>query len=139
MEVIREVVEDELSLQIPIAGLAKDDRHRTHELLFGFPPVSVGMKANSQLFKVLTQMQDEVHRFAITFHRQKRSKHQTKSELDSALGVGEKTKALLIKKFGSVKRIKEALLPELQAVIGAAKGAQLFQHFHPAPQEVAEQ
>lgn len=139
MEVIREVVEEELALQIPIAGLAKDDRHRTRELLFGFPPVSVGMKANSQLFKVLTQMQDEVHRFAITFHRQKRSKRQTKSELDSAPGVGEKTKALLIKKFGSVKRVKEASLHELQAAIGAAKGAQLFHHFHPAPQELAEE
>lgn len=129
MEVIRAVVEDELGLSIPIAGLAKDDRHRTRELLFGFPPVSVGMKADSQLFRVLTQMQDEVHRFAITFHRQKRSKRQTKSELDSIKGVGPATKSLLLKAFGSVKRIREASLEELQAAIGAAKAAIVFSYF----------
>lgn len=130
MEVIREVVEDALGLNIPIAGLAKDNHHRTRELLFGFPPKSVGMKANSELFRLLTRMQDEVHRFAITFHRQKRSKRQTKSELDTIPDVGAKTKELLIKTFGSVKRIKEASLQQLQVVVGRAKGQKLFENFH---------
>ena len=130
MEVIREVVEDALGLNIPIAGLAKDNHHRTRELLFGFPPKSVGMKANSELFRLLTRMQDEVHRFAITFHRQKRSKRQTKSELDTIPGVGAKTKELLIKTFGSVKRIKEASLQQLQVVVGRAKGQKLFENLH---------
>ena len=129
MEVIRGVVEDELELAIPIAGLAKDDRHRTRELLFGFPPVSVGMKADSQLFRLLTQMQDEVHRFAITFHRQKRSKRQTKSELDTIKGIGPAAKSLLIKNFGSVKRIREASLEDLQAVVGLAKARILQDYF----------
>lgn len=131
MEVIREVVEDALGLNIPIAGLAKDNHHRTRELLFGFPPKSVGMKANSELFRLLTRMQDEVHRFAITFHRQKRSKRQTKSELDTIPGVGAKTKELLIKTFGSVKRIKEASLQQLQVVVGHTKGQKLFENLHP--------
>ena len=129
MEVIRGVVEDELELAIPIAGLAKDDRHRTRELLFGFPPVSVGMKADSQLFRLLTQMQDEVHRFAITFHRQKRSKRQTKSELDTIKGIGPAAKSLLIKNFGGVKRIREASLEDLQAVVGLAKARILQDYF----------
>ena len=129
MEVIRAVVDDELELAIPIAGLAKDDRHRTRELLFGFPPVSVGMKADSQLFRLLTQMQDEVHRFAITFHRQKRSKRQTKSELDTIKGIGPAAKSLLIKNFGSVKRIREASLEDLQAVVGLAKARILQDYF----------
>lgn len=130
MEVIREVVEDALGLNIPIAGLAKDNHHRTRELLFGFPPKNVGMKANSELFRLLTRMQDEVHRFAITFHRQKRSKRQTKSELDTIPGVGAKTKEFLIKTFGSVKRIKEASLQQLQVVVGRAKGQKLFENLH---------
>ncbi len=130
MEVIREVVEDALGLNIPIAGLAKDNHHRTRELLFGFPPKRVGMKADSELFRLLTRMQDEVHRFAITFHRQKRSKRQTKSELDTIPGVGAKTKELLIKTFGSVKRIKEASLQQLQVVVGRAKGQKLFENLH---------
>lgn len=130
MEVIREVVEDALGLNIPIAGLAKDNHHRTRELLFGFPPKSVGMKADSELFRLLTRMQDEVHRFAITFHRQKRSKRQTKSELDTIPGVGAKTRELLIKTFGSVKRIKEASLQQLQVVVGRAKGQKLFENLH---------
>ncbi len=130
MEVIREVVEDALGLNIPIAGLAKDNHHRTRELLFGFPPKSVGMKADSELFRLLTRMQDEVHRFAITFHRQKRSKRQTKSELDTIPGVGAKTKEILIKTFGSVKRIKEASLQQLQVVVGRAKGQKLFENLH---------
>lgn len=130
MEVIREVVEDALGLNIPIAGLAKDNHHRTRELLFGFPPKSVGMKADSELFRLLTRMQDEVHRFAITFHRQRRSKRQTKSELDTIPGVGAKTKELLIKTFGSVKRIKEASLQQLQVVVGHTKGQKLFENLH---------
>ncbi len=130
MEVIREVVEDALGLDIPIAGLAKDNHHRTRELLFGFPPKSVGMKADSELFRLLTRMQDEVHRFAITFHRQKRSKRQTKSELDTIPGVGAKTKELLIKTFGSVKRIKEASLQQLQVVVGHTKGQKLFENLY---------
>ena len=121
MEVVREVVEDELGLRIPIAGLAKDDRHRTNELLFGFPPIVVGMKTDSAVFRLMTQIQDEVHRFAITFHRDKRSKHQTASALDSIKGIGEKTKTQLLKKFKSVKRIREASLEEIAAEIGPAK------------------
>ncbi len=121
MEVVREVVEDELGLRIPIAGLAKDDRHRTNELLFGFPPIVIGMKTDSTVFRLMTQIQDEVHRFAITFHRDKRSKHQTASALDGIKGIGEKTKSLLLRKFKSVKRIREASLEELAAEIGPAK------------------
>lgn len=121
MEVVREVVEDELHLSIPIAGLAKDDKHRTNELLYGFPPQVVGMKTDSQLFRLLTQIQDEVHRFAITFHRDKRSKHQLKSELDTIPGVGIKTKQTLLKAFKSVKRIREASEEELSKVVGPAK------------------
>ena len=130
MEVIRQVVEDELRLDIPIAGLAKDNRHRTHELLFGFPPQTVGMKADSQLFRTLTHMQDEVHRFAISFHRDKRSRRQTASELDAVPGVGEKTRQALLKAFGSVKRVKEASTEALQAVVGQSRGRQLYENLH---------
>lgn len=135
MEVLRQVVEDELQLQIPIAGLAKDDRHRTKELLFGFPPVTIGLKAGGELFRLLTQMQDEVHRFAITFHRDKRSKRQTSSELDRIPGIGEKTKTVLLKAFGSVKRIKEASPEALQEALGPARGGKLYAHLHPAISE----
>ena len=121
MEVVREVVEDELHLSIPIAGLAKDDRHRTNELLYGFPPQVIALKVESPLFLLLTQIQDEVHRFAITFHRDKRSKHQVASALDAVPGIGPKTKALLLRKWHSVKRIREADETELAAVIGASK------------------
>lgn len=121
MEVVREVIEDELGLQIPIAGLAKDSKHRTNELLFGNPPIVIGLKTDSFVFKLLTQIQDEVHRFAITFHREKRSKHQTASVLDNIKGIGEKTKTQLLKKFKSVKRIREATLDELSNEIGLAK------------------
>ncbi len=121
MEVIRKVIEDELGLNIPIAGLAKDDRHRTHELLYGFPPQVVGMKIDSPLFHLLTRIQDEVHRFAITFHRQKRSKHQVASELDGIKGIGPRTRDLLIKHFRSVQRIREASEEELKDVIGVNK------------------
>ena len=132
MEVIRAVVEDELGLQIPIAGLAKDDRHRTRELLYGFPPQSVGLAPDSQLFRTLTAMQDEVHRFAIQFHRDKRSKRQTASELDALPGVGPATKALLLKEFKSVKRLKSATQAELQQLLGPARGEKLFGALHPA-------
>ncbi|MDE5788456.1 MAG: excinuclease ABC subunit UvrC [Bacteroidaceae bacterium] len=121
MEVIRKVIEDELGLNIPIAGLAKDDRHRTHELLYGFPPQIVGMKIGSPLFHLLTRIQDEVHRFAITFHRQKRSKHQVASELDEIKGIGPRTRDLLIKQFRSVQRIREASEEALKDVIGVNK------------------
>ena len=120
MEVVREVVEDELGLRIPIAGLAKDDRHRTNELLFGFPPIVIGMKTDSPVFRLMTQIQDEVHRFAITFHRDKRSKSQVASALDSIPGIGEKRKAALLKTFKSVARIKKATLEEIAAVVGEA-------------------
>lgn len=121
MEVVREVVEDELQLSIPIAGLAKDDKHRTNELLFGFPPQTIAMKTDSPLFRLLTQIQDEVHRYAITFHRDKRSKHQIASILDNVPGIGPKTKTLLLNRFHSVKRIREAEEDELATVIGASK------------------
>lgn len=121
MEVVREVVEDELHLQIPIAGLAKDDRHRTHELLYGFPPAVIGLKQDSPLFRLLTQIQDEVHRFAVTFHRNERSKHQIASELDQIKGIGEKTKTELLKHFKSVKRIREASTEELEKIVGKSK------------------
>ena len=121
MEVVREVIEDELNLTIPIAGLAKDNRHRTSELLFGFPPQTIGIKQQSPLFRLLTQIQDEVHRFAISFHRDKRSKRQVASALDNIKGIGEKTKTALLKEFKSVKRIKEASCEEISAVIGEAK------------------
>lgn len=121
MEVVREVIQDELHLDIPIAGLAKDGKHRTSELLFGFPPVTVGMQIQSQIFRFFTQIQDEVHRFAITFHKDKRSKSQTRSELDSINVIGEKTKVLLLRHYKSVKRIREASFDELKELIGEAK------------------
>lgn len=130
MEVVREVVEDELQLQIPIAGLAKDNRHRTNELLFGFPPQTIGLKTNSELFRILTQIQDEVHRFAITFHRNKRSKHQLHSELDEIKGIGEKSKELLLKNFKTVKRVKSADIQELTGVIGPQKATLIHNYFH---------
>ena len=126
MESVRKVVEDELNIDIPIAGLAKDNHHRTSELLFGFPTIVVGMKQTSELFHILTQMQDEVHRFAITFHREKRMKNQIHSELDDIKGLGNVTKALLIKKFKSVKRIKTASQEELQEVLGEKKGINIY-------------
>lgn len=131
MEVVREVVEDELHLQIPIAGLAKNDRHRTNELLFGFPPQVVGLKADSELFYLLTHIQDEVHRYAITFHRDKRSKHALHSELDDIKGIGPKTKEQLLKALKSVKRIKDADLETLTEIIKEAKAKIIFNHFHP--------
>ena len=129
MSVVREVVEGELHLDIPIAGLAKDDRHRTNELLYGRPPVVVGMKTDSELFHLLTHMQDEVHRFAITFHRDKRSKHALHSELDDIKGIGPKTKDLLLKELKTVKRIKEASIEEIAAIIGPSKAKIIAEHF----------
>lgn len=129
MEVVREVIEDELHLRIPIAGLAKDDRHRTNELLFGFPQKVIGLKTDSELFHVLTHIQDEVHRYAITFHRDKRSKHALHSELDDIRGIGPKTKEALLHHFRTVKRISEASDNELTAVVGSSKAAILKAHF----------
>jgi excinuclease ABC subunit C len=130
MEVVRQVVEDELNLNIPIAGLAKDDRHRTNELLFGFPPVVIGMKTDSELFHLLTRIQDEVHRYAITFHRDKRSKRALHSELDNIPGIGPKTRDELLKGLKTVKRIREADLEELSAIIGPSKAQIIYRHFH---------
>ncbi len=129
MEVVREVVEDELHLEIPIAGLAKDDRHRTNELLYGFPPQTIALPPESELFKVLTQIQDEVHRYAITFHRDKRSKHALHSELDDIKGIGPKAKEALLSKFKSVKKIKEASLEQLAEVLGPHKAEILAKYF----------
>ena len=131
MEVIRQVVEDELNLKIPIAGLAKNDRHKTRELLFGFPPKEIGMKPNETLFKLLAFIQEEVHRFAITFHRDKRSKSQTASELDKIPGIGEKTKDELIRHFKSLKRVKSANLDELIKIIGTNRASIIYNHFNP--------
>ena len=129
MEVIRQVVEDELKLAIPIAGLAKDSKHHTREMLFGFPPKAIGMKPTDQLFKLLASMQDEVHRFAITFHRDKRSKNQIASELDTIPGIGEKTKSDLIKHFKSIKRIKSADLKELTEIAGSSRASIVYNYF----------
>ena len=130
MEVIRQAVQDELGLDIPIAGLAKDNRHRTNELLFGFPARVIGLKTDSELFRVLTHLQDEVHRFAITFHREKRSKHALHSELDNIKGIGPQTRDKLLHELKSVKRIREAELARLEEIIGSAKGNIVYQHFH---------
>jgi len=130
MEVIRQVIEDELKINIPIAGLSKDKKHQTRELLFGFPPKEIGLKPTDQLFKLLASMQDEVHRFAITFHRDKRSKTQIASELDAISGIGEKTKNQLILHFKSVKRIKTATLDELKEVVSNSRSSIIYEHFH---------
>ena len=130
MEVIRQAVQDELALDIPIAGLAKNDRHRTNELLYGFPPRVIGMKDTSELFRVLTQLQDEVHRFAITFHRDKRSKHALHSELDDIKGIGPKTRDELLNALKSVKKIKDATQEQLAEIIGAAKAKIVYEYFH---------
>lgn len=129
MEVVREVVEDELQLDIPIAGLAKDNKHRTNELLYGFPPVTIGVKTDSELFHVLTRIQDEVHRFAITFHRDKRSKSALHSELDDIKGIGPKTKETLLKQFKSVKNIKEISSEELSKAVGESKAKLIREYF----------
>ena len=133
MEVVRAVVEDELQLAIPIAGLAKDNRHRTNELLYGFPSQTIGIPTKSELFKVLTQIQDEVHRFAISFHRDKRSKHQLHSELDDIKGIGSKSKEQLLQHFKTVKKIKEADIQELTEIIGNTRATLLYNYFHLNP------
>ena len=138
MEVIREVIQDELNLDIPIAGLAKDNRHRTNELLYGFPPRVIGLKTDSELFHVLTQLQDEVHRFAITFHREKRSKRALESELDNIKGVGPKTRDELLNGLKSVKRISEANLDTLTDIVGAAKAKIVYDYFHEEKGQVAD-
>ena len=130
MEVVRQVVEDELQQHIAIAGLAKDDRHRTNELLYGFPPVVIGMKTDSELFHILTKIQDEVHRFAITFHREKRSKNALKSEIDDIKGIGAKTKETLLKTFKTAKRIKNATYEQLKEVVGPAKAQLIYDYFN---------
>ena len=139
MEVIREVIQDELNLDIPIAGLAKDDRHRTNELLYGFPPMTIALKTDSELFHVLTQLQDEVHRFAITFHRDKRSKRALHSELDDIAGIGPKTRDLLLQKLKSVKRIKEADIQTLTEIVGASKAELIANHFKSEQPDVSMQ
>ena len=130
MEIIRQVIQDELNLDIPIAGLAKNDRHRTNELLYGFPARVIGLKDTSELFRVLTQLQDEVHRFAIEFHRDKRSKRALHSELDDVKGIGPKTRDELLKTFKSVKKIREATLEELSACVGNAKAGIIYNYFN---------
>ena len=130
MEVIRQVIQDELNLDIPIAGLAKNDRHRTNELLYGFPPLSVALKTDSELFHVLTQIQDEVHRFAIEFHRNKRSKRALQSELDNIKGIGPKTRDELLNSLKSVKKIRDASLDSLSAIIGPSKAQTIYDYFH---------
>ena len=135
MEAIRSIVEDELHLDIPIAGLAKDGRHRTSELIVGRNNEVIGLKQNTPLFRLMTQIQDEVHRFAITFHRDKRSKRQTTSELDSIKGIGEKSKQALLQHFKSVKRIKSADTEEIASIIGKAKAEIVANHIKNSKEE----
>lgn len=130
MSSVREIIEDELHLNIPIAGLAKDNKHRTHELLYGFPPATIQMKTDSALFRLLTQIQDEVHRFAISFHRNKRSKHQVVSELDGIQGIGPKSKELLLRHFRSFNRIKSATLDEIASIIGQTKANKIIEYLN---------
>jgi excinuclease ABC subunit C len=130
MNAVRQVVEDELHLDIPIAGLAKDNRHRTNELLFGFPPRVIGLKTDSELFHVLTQIQDEVHRYAITFHRDKRSKHALHSALDDVKGIGLKTKEALMKALKSLKRVQESDVQTLTDIVGEKKAMIIYNYFH---------
>lgn len=130
MEVIRQVIEEELKLDIPIAGLAKDNKHKTNEILIGFPPKAIGLKATDQMFKFFAGIQDEVHRFAIKFHREKRSKTQTSSELDNIKGIGEKTKNQLIVHFKSIKRIKSASKEEIENLIGTNRGSIVYEYFN---------
>ena len=136
MGVVREVVEDQLQLHIPIAGLAKDDRHRTNELLFGFPPQTIALKTGSELFHVLSQIQDEVHRYAITFHRDKRSKSALHSALDDIRGIGPKTKDLLIKKLKTVKKIQSSDIQTLSSIIGESKAETIYNYFHTVDEDM---
>ena len=129
MEIVRKVIQDQLNLNIPIAGLAKDKKHKTNQLIYGFPPMEIGLKPTEPLFKFLAQIQDEVHRFAITFHREKRSKNQISSELDSIKGIGAKTKNILINHFKSVKRIQNAEFSDLEKIIGTNRSTIIYNHF----------
>ena len=131
MEVVREVIEDELQIEIAIAGLVKDDRHRTRELLYGFPPKAVGIKPDSEIFRLMTQIQDEVHRFAITHHRKKFEKGFMHSELAEIKGIGKTTAEKLLLELKSVKAIKEAPLESLASLIGQSKARLVYDHFHP--------
>ncbi len=130
MEVVRKVLVDEFNINIPIVGLVKNQKHKTNELLFGFPPKALGLKANDQLFRFLAQVQDEVHRFAITFHREKRSKQQTASELDNIKGIGEKSKSMLINHFKSMKRLQKATFSEIEQIIGTRRASTIYSHFN---------
>ena len=130
MEVVRQVIEDELNIYIPIAGLVKNQRHKTNEVLFGFPPKAIGMKPNDQLFKFLAYIQEEVHRFAITFHRDKRSKAQTSSILDEIKGIGEKTKSELLNHFKSIKRLQNAEISEIEKIVGKSRASIIYKHFN---------
>ena len=136
MGVVREVVEEQLQLHIPIAGLAKDDRHRTNELLFGFPPQTIALKTGSELFHVLSQIQDEVHRYAITFHRDKRSKSALHSALDDIRGIGPKTKDLLIKKLKTVKKIQSSDIQTLSSIVGESKAETIYNYFHTVDEDM---
>jgi excinuclease ABC subunit C len=129
MEVVRQVLQEQLKIDIPIAGLAKNQKHKTNELLFGFPPKEIGFKPNDQLFRFLAQVQEEVHRFAITFHRDKRSKQQTASELDNIKGIGEKTKILLMTHFKSIKRLQNAEIIEIEKIIGNSRASVIYKYF----------
>lgn len=129
MHAIREAVESQLGLSIPIAGLKKNDKHRTQTLLYGFPPVEVSMPVTSEVFRLMTQIQDEVHRFAITYHKKKRSKHQIASQLDDIQGVGNVTKQKILQHFGSVRRAGTATLAEWQELLGTKRGSMLYEYF----------
>ena len=129
MHAIREAVEEQLGLKIPIAGLKKNDKHRTQTLLFGFPPAEIQMPVTSEVFRLLTQIQDEVHRFAITYHKKKRSKAQVKSQLDEIQGVGPATKQKILQHFGSVKRASSADLDEWTKLLGTHRGSMLYEYF----------
>ena len=130
MEVVRQVLQDTLNIDIPIAGLSKNEKHKTNELLFGFPPKEIGLKPNDPLFRFLSQVQDEVHRFAITFHKDKRSKQQTASELDSVKGIGEKSKLQLMNHFKSIKRLRNAEISEIEKIIGTNRASIIYNYFN---------
>ena len=131
MEAIRSVVEDKLQLDIPIVGLVKNGKHRTANLLYGFPPKTADISPTDELFYLLTRIQDEVHRFAISFHRKKRSKSQTKSELDEIKGIGKETKKQILQHFKSISRLKEAKMEDIAKVIGNNRASIIYNHFHP--------
>ena len=130
MEAVRQVIENELNITIPIVGLVKNKKHITQEILFGFPPKSIGISPNDLIFRFLANIQNEVHRFAITFHRDKRSKSQKTSELDNIPGIGEKSKIELMKHFKSIKRLQNADLDEIEKIVGKSRASKVYKHFH---------